>query len=63
LTNGQKRLVFRAIHKGGFIAGESITPQAIRDSAKYYGEQNGKPELLQSWHIKAARALIRSNSL
>ena len=37
--------VFRAIHKGGFIQHESLTPQAIRDIVKLYGEQIGKPEV------------------
>lgn len=38
-------LVFRAIHKGGQIRHESLTPQAIRDIVKLYGAQIGVPEL------------------
>lgn len=38
-------LVFQSIHKGGFIKHESMTPQAIRDVVKYYGEEIGLPEL------------------
>jgi site-specific recombinase XerD len=37
--------IFRAIHKGGFIAHESLTPQAIRDVVKEYAEEIGLPEL------------------
>jgi integrase len=37
--------VFQAIHKGGYLKHESLTPQAIRDIVKLYGEQIGKPEL------------------
>lgn len=38
-------VLFRAIHKGGYIKHESLTPQAIRDVVKFYGEQIGLPEL------------------
>jgi integrase len=38
-------LVFRAMNKGDAITRESMTPQAIRDIVKYYGEQIGTPEL------------------
>jgi len=38
-------LVFRAIHKGGHITHDSITPQAIRDIVKQYGAMIGRPEL------------------
>lgn len=37
--------IFRAIHKGDAIKHDSITPQAIRDIVKFYGQQIGKPEL------------------
>lgn len=37
--------VFRAVHKGGHITHESVTPQAIRDVIKLYGAAIGKPEL------------------
>lgn len=33
--------VFRAIHKGGYINGESMTAQAIRDVVKEYGDALG----------------------
>lgn len=42
ITSG---LVFRAIHKGGYIKHESMTPQAIRDIVKLYGKRIGVPEL------------------
>lgn len=38
-------LIFRAIHKGGYIRHESLTPQAIRDVVKEYGAQIGRYEL------------------
>lgn len=38
-------MIFHAIHKGDFITHESITPQAVRDIAKLYGEMIGLPEL------------------
>lgn len=38
-------LVFCAVHKGGYIKHESMTPQAIRDVVKEYGAQTGLPEL------------------
>lgn len=38
-------LVFQSIHKGGFIQHESMTPQAIRDIVKQYGNEIGLPEL------------------
>ena len=37
--------VFHAMHKGGYLTHESITPQAIRDVVKVYGALIGKPEL------------------
>lgn len=37
--------VFQAIHKGGHITRDAMTPQAIRDVIKHYGAQIGKPEL------------------
>jgi integrase len=37
--------VFCAIHKGGYVKHESITPQAVRDVVKEYGTQIGMPEL------------------
>ncbi|HLB49661.1 MAG TPA: tyrosine-type recombinase/integrase [Anaerolineales bacterium] len=33
--------VFRAIHKGGYVDGESLTPQAARDVAAHYGAALG----------------------
>ena len=42
ITSG---LVFCAIHKGGYVKHESITPQAVRDVVKEYGTQIGMPEL------------------
>lgn len=42
ITSG---LVFRAIHKGGHITHDSMTPQAIRDIVKSYGAVIGVPEL------------------
>jgi integrase len=44
-ANLSQGLVFRAMNKGDAIKHESMTPQAIRDIVKYYGEQIGKPEL------------------
>jgi len=44
-ANLQSGFVFQAVHKGGFIKHESLTPQAIRDIVKQYAEQIGKPEL------------------
>ena len=38
-------LVFRAIHKGGYLTRDSVTPQAIRDVVKEYGARVGMPEL------------------
>ncbi len=37
--------IFQAVHKGGFLKHEYLTPQAIRDVVKEYGVQIGKPEL------------------
>jgi integrase len=37
--------VFQAIHKGGHITREAMTPQAIRDVIKLYGAGIGVPEL------------------
>jgi integrase len=37
--------VFQAIHKGGHVTHESITPQAVRDIVKYYSAVIGMPEL------------------
>ena len=42
ITSGH---VFQAIHKGGHLTHESITPQAIRDIVKHYGAVIGLPEL------------------
>jgi site-specific recombinase XerD len=44
-ANIHSDLIFRAIHKGGYIKHESITPQAIRDIVKEYGTQIGMSEL------------------
>jgi len=44
-ANIHSDLIFRAIHKGGYIKHESITPQGIRDIVKYYGEMIGMGEL------------------
>ena len=38
-------LVFRAVHKGGYLTHESITPQAVRDLVKEFGAQIGMPDL------------------
>lgn len=38
-------LVFCAIHKGGYVKHEGLTPQAVRDVVKEYGAQIGMPEL------------------
>jgi integrase len=38
-------LVFRAVHKGGHITHDSVTPQAIRDVVNYFGKVIGVPEL------------------
>lgn len=38
-------VVFRAIHKGGFIKHDSITPQGISDVVNYYGDVIGVPGL------------------
>ena len=37
--------VFRAIHKGGHLTRDEMTPQAIGDVVKHYGAVIGKPEL------------------
>lgn len=37
--------VFQAIHKGGHITRDAMTPQAIRDVIKHYGAAIGRPEL------------------
>ena len=37
--------VFQAIHKGGHITRDAMTPQAIRDVIKLYGAMIGRPEL------------------
>jgi integrase len=42
ITGGR---VFQAIHKGGHITRDEMTPQAIRDVIKYYGAKIGRPEL------------------
>jgi integrase len=42
ITGGR---VFQAIHKGGHITRDAMTPQAIRDVIKHYGAVIGKPEL------------------
>lgn len=51
--------IFRAIHKGGNIMSDSMTPQAIRDVVKRYGELIGEPELaahdLRRTYAKLAR--------
>jgi site-specific recombinase XerD len=44
-ANINSDLVFRAIHKGGFIKHESMTPQAIRDVVNFYGNEIGVKEL------------------
>jgi len=36
---------FRAVHKGGYLTHESLTPQAIRDIVKGYGMQIGAADL------------------
>jgi site-specific recombinase XerD len=33
--------VFRSIHKGGYLDGEALTPQAVRDVVNHYGEVLG----------------------
>lgn len=51
--------VFRAIHKGGFITRDTMTPQAIRDVVKQYGTEIGAPDLaahdLRRTYAKLAR--------
>lgn len=37
--------IFQAVHKGGHITHETVSPQAIRDIVKFYGEMIGMPEL------------------
>jgi site-specific recombinase XerD len=37
--------IFQAIHKGGYVKHETITPQAIRDIVKHYSESINMPEL------------------
>lgn len=58
LAGLQAGRVFRPVHKGGHITGDSMTPQAIRDIIKQYGEQIGLPELaahdLRRTHAKLA---------
>lgn len=58
LANLSGGFVFRAVHKGGHITHESMTPQAIRDVVKYYGAVIGVPELaahdLRRTHAKLA---------
>ena len=64
-------LVIRAIHKGGFIKHESITPQAIRDivkdMARKLGNQNWRHMTCggrsQGWHTKAVLDLTRYSYL
>lgn len=34
-------VVFRAVHKGGYVQHESMTPQAIRDVVNHYGKEIG----------------------
>ena len=34
-------ILFRAMHKGGYVAGDSMTPQAIRDLVNGYGKELG----------------------
>ncbi|MCP4542607.1 MAG: tyrosine-type recombinase/integrase [Chloroflexi bacterium] len=38
LTDGR---IFRRVRKGGYIAGDSMTPQAIADVVKFYGNLHG----------------------
>lgn len=45
LAGLQAGRVFRPIHKGGHLTGDSMTPQAIRDIIKQYGAAIGLPEL------------------
>jgi integrase len=45
LARIESGLVFRAIHKGGHITHDSVTPQAIRDVVNHYGRVIGVPEL------------------
>lgn len=45
-AGGQRAgLIFRAIHKGGYITHASMTPQAIRDVVKTHGTAIGVPAL------------------
>lgn len=37
--------IFRAIHKGGYIQHDSITPQGIRDVVNHYGQEIDVPNL------------------
>ena len=36
-------LVFRSVHKGGYVNGQSMTPQAVHDVVKEYGAALGVP--------------------
>ncbi|HEY3311203.1 MAG TPA: tyrosine-type recombinase/integrase [Anaerolineales bacterium] len=50
--------VFRAIHKGGYLDGESITPQAVHDAVKVYLAMmgiNAAPHDLRRTFAKLAR--------
>ncbi len=50
--------VFRPIHKGGFIGGETITPQAVHDTARAWLAElgiNAAPHDLRRTYAKLAR--------
>jgi integrase len=50
--------VFRPVHKGGFIDGDSVTPQAVHDAVKTYLAQmgiNAAPHDLRRTFAKLAR--------
>ncbi|MBU0705011.1 MAG: tyrosine-type recombinase/integrase [Chloroflexi bacterium] len=42
ITDGR---VFRSVHKGGYVNGASVTPQAIRDAVTHYAERCGFGDL------------------
>jgi len=44
-ANISSGLLFQSIHKGDAISHAAMTPQAVRDVVKFYGDQIGKPEL------------------
>jgi integrase len=44
-VSGITARVFQAIHKGGHITHDAMTPQGIRDVVKHYGAMIGRPEL------------------